>query len=1535
MQLLSQGGFNTQKRIPRAEVAQYNKFMDAKHVLSRLTVGLLGSLLVLSIVNAQEAIRRQSGLQVTVYAGEPFHSDRPLAARTSRRITPPWFLQADPAAEHPPATPLWIRWQGNLDVITSGVYRFACVADGRVRLEIDGQVVFDGQTTSHTETGPALDRSPASSVASSLSLRAGTHRLEFSLAPRRIDTLQVTWVEPGFVEEPLPANRLWYETTTHHERIARGAELIRVYRCQACHVIPGVGDFQRAPTLHAGRNQVTRRWLEKFLRRTDRSAYEHMPTLAMSDAERRLLQQFLGAQHLPESEEKGDRESGRLTFLTIGCLACHRINDVGRDYADAVDLTSVGEKRNRVFLSQYLVDPSKWFTDHEMPVFALTKRQRRDLVAYLASAAPLDARSDPASDGGAETADERIAPLPSLSHDELSEAIGLLERRRCLACHNAVVSQSESIQSQVEQARRRMSDRRTVIEMPRRATSYSGCMGKGDPAGSHPGFDLSQEDRQSIDQLLNHLQAVKSPRIFLAEEAIRTARCLHCHVREGEGGMDETLARVATVYTDLSPRLPALRPPSLNQVGDKLHRRALVETLVSGPQHRPWLQVRMPQLSMDKAIVDRLVDRIIDSDRLRPTTRAINGADPDPRELDLAGRRLITSAGFGCISCHTVGSVDPANVPLHARGPQLVGLGRRLRESWFRRWLRSPGRIVPRIEMPSVERPVAGVLGGDLGRQMTAMWHVLNQSDFQPPPDNPVRVVRQANLLPGEQSTVRSIVLTDILHGQGQKLFRPLLVALPNRNNILFDQATAKLSVWSVGDAAAQLTQGKTWYWQQAGLVLASDRHAEPELSLVSDGQAAVPVLLGQFLTRVDGWRHERGGAFSWRYRLLFRSDDRRQWVGVSQTVYPTQPGTAAAGWTRKVRVDGLRQGQQVVLRVADGGIPFHYEPNRVTWPGRGYAQTISRHQFARSPTGDAVLAAEGQGPSKGDDPGDTSAVMLELQYHPIVRVDQWHASIPDDSRPTLPRSDTRLRLTPPTPLRNMVPGFAGERIGIPAEIMPTSLAWEDHRHMIVTSLKGRVWRLSDQNGDGHYEAMQSMGEELAAPYGAFPHAEGVDVINKYALLRLIDRDRDGIAEEVVTLADGWGHTDDYHDWSIGLPPHPEGGYLVATACQQDERPPAAAALRGKVLRVYPTCVTSDVEEKEPTAAARRVEEDAPTPGLSLSRPFAIEVISTGHRFPMGIAVNRSGDAFVTDNQGNYNPFNELNHVRQGAFFGFVNGRDPPAVGRRPIDPPAIKIPHPWTRSVNGICFLDPPSDHPDAFGPFAGHLVGCEYDTRRLVRMTLQRCGTTYQGAVYPMSVDRPLAITSSGDQKLSPTVSADSGGELLGPLCCAVSPSGQLVVGEIRDSGWGAGNNVGSLVRLQFHAEQVPVGICQVRAVAEGFVVDFTRKVSTDQALDRQTYSLISYTRHPTPAYGGPDVDRRQESIGDPQLWTEQKATRVASSTPVKPTTLKAVLLPIKRWRTGYVYELQVSDRIAGDRRPFFPRVAYYTMNVAPAAE
>jgi len=443
---------------------------------------------------------------------------------------------------------------------------------------------------------------------------------------------------------------------------------------------------------------------------------------------------------------------------------------------------------------------------------------------------------------------------------------------------------------------------------------------------------------------------------------------------------------------------------------------------------------------------------------------------------------------------------------------------------------------------------------------------------------------------------------------------------------------------------------------------------------------------------------------------------------------------------------------------------------------------------------------------------------------------------------------------------------------------MPTALAWRPNGALVVASLKGRVWLARDTDGDGFEDELKAFSDELAAPYGVAAHEQAVDVATKFGIVRLHDDNGDGVAERSEIVASGWGHSADYHDWTAGLPSDPDGSYFIGLACQQDKRSAAAAAFRGTVVKLVPK---------------------SPTPNDP--RRYALQLLSAGHRFPMGIARTAEGALFVTDNQGNYNPFNELNHVRPGLRFGFINANEQKAEFKPAAEEPAINIPHPWTRSVNGIAFLEtPPALRAklgrSVFGPFEGHLVGCEYDTRRLIRMSLRRVGDTYQGAAYPLSA-----------------AAADPANDFLGPLCAAVSPTGDVYVGGIRDSGWGAGNNIGEIVRLRFAPDELPAGIAEVFVQRGQLEIKFTRAVDAAKAADASNYVIESYRRTSTPAYGGPDQDHRQEKI--------QKIDVAAGAA--------SVTLDVGALREGFVYEIRLKPLVSEGQ--FFPAEAYLTVRVA----
>ncbi len=376
---------------------------------------------------------------------------------------------------------------------------------------------------------------------------------------------------------------------------------------------------------------------------------------------------------------------------------------------------------------------------------------------------------------------------------------------------------------------------RSVPRLRERSNWDHSCAGTPEAAKQRPGYRLNKGDALA---LRNYYAGTRSPRrdgrLILAEH-----NCLACHAREGTREtipllpplLADKLTAVARRYPDLAPLVPALTPPALNSVGDKLTDSALADAIVRrGETHRSYLHVRMPRFPLADEELQALVRHLIDTDRVPPRETALP-PPTDPSRQDrytLAGGRLLSSDGFGCTSCHQVGRVLPPSAPLNARGPDLSQLDHRIRRPWFDRWVRNPARIVPRMEMPSVQIPVSGVLDGKLDDQLAAVWHVLNLPGFEPPLPNPIRTLRQS----GNDAGAEPVLLTDIVQQDGKMWLQPFLAGLANRHNVLLDLGSGSLVRWTVGDTARQRTKGKAWFWELAGTTVLDTGLAGPDLSL-------------------------------------------------------------------------------------------------------------------------------------------------------------------------------------------------------------------------------------------------------------------------------------------------------------------------------------------------------------------------------------------------------------------------------------------------------------------------------------------------------------------------------------------------------------------------------------------------------------------------------------------------------------------------------------------------------------------------------
>jgi mono/diheme cytochrome c family protein/glucose/arabinose dehydrogenase len=452
---------------------------------------------------------------------------------------------------------------------------------------------------------------------------------------------------------------------------------------------------------------------------------------------------------------------------------------------------------------------------------------------------------------------------------------------------------------------------------------------------------------------------------------------------------------------------------------------------------------------------------------------------------------------------------------------------------------------------------------------------------------------------------------------------------------------------------------------------------------------------------------------------------------------------------------------------------------------------------------------------------------------------------------------------SPPRRVLPVLPGYEVVRLPVPDGPMPTAMAFRRDGALVVTSLKGGVFLARDANGDGDLDSYSPYFDHLAAPFGVLMEGSNPLVVHKHELLRLFDEDEDDYCERAEVVSTGWGVTFDYHDWAVGPVPDGEGGYFLALSCQQDRRSEAEALGRGKLIRTLP---------------------DA-----------RFEVFCHGLRFPMGLVRNGAGDVFATDNQGGANTFNELNHLRAGKHYGFFNQLETPKP-ETSLEAPAVQIPHPWTGSVNGIAFIPGGGE----FGPYAGQLIGAEYTTRRLVRISLQAVGDTYQGCVYPFG--EPDARAVENDQTF------------LGPIALAFAPSGDLYVGGMIDSGWGGGNNRGAIERVR-RVGDVPLGIREVRAWSGGFDVDFTGQVDRRLAAAPAAYAVASFRRIHAGGYATPDRDRAPANVREATVSPEGDSVR----------------LRVEPMRPGFVYEISVK-LVGADQGPMVPAVAFYTLHTIP---
>lgn len=1332
-----------------------------------------------------------------------------------------------------------VKWSGTFLQREDVPVTFHAYMAGELSIEIGGQKVLAGTSGEATWVSGEPVR-----------LLPGFNELNIKF--RKIGAtarVGLYWSSDAFPLEPVstfllsPGDDVAELLATLRE-LDHGRKLFEAHRCGRCHVAAGEDPGMPAPALWGVTEGLSSQWLiAKLCGTNHEAASSFMPQFGLTEQEAADVAAFLtrlGTPHelSPVPAIKASKEpqpTGKELLVSIGCLACHKVGELGNvSPHSGPDLSRIGEKRSGEWLSTWLSQPDKLNPQHRMPVFKLTPTERALLVRELTSLV------------GPDLAETRFDKVET-SGPAADRGRELVKTLRCANCHKL-----PAIEINLAGL--------PTLEMPVGDWSAS-CLGEM-PDKTHGRPVFPQVDRDALRKYVESRANVKAqaPSDFDRGQLVLERRnCLGCHERDGAAGIVPTAGQVAAREETLRGLSEALIPPNLTAIGDKLLPEYL-GAAVSGEQKEPrlpWLKVRMPRFQHTPEEKQALLAYLTGHDRIPDT--APNQLELQPVERDdqtlLLGRRLVGVGGFACIACHKMADYEPRNTALGTRGSDLMNVAGRMRAEYFLRWTRSPLRIVPGMEMPSYLRPVHGVLDDRLDLQFATLWTALSDPNFEPP-TNPTQVEQFLVVQPGEQPRIVRDVFT--LPGVEktepyQGVARAFAVGFDNGHSILFDLDTAQVRGWAYGDFARQRTEGKSWYWDLAGTILENQPQALGEivlrkgdgtlLPLAAEGEDR-PVAPRRYQLEADAEGRE---CVKLEYRLNVRVDGHPVHLDVTEK-WRVEKGDSGSGWGRSIELAGE--------------VPLGYVPAVVTRPSktpRFNARLLAlKHVYDGyevTPEGQEIIPFTGSNPNWAEHMHYACNLPAYVPAQAVVLPGVNPAPSIPAANPLLSKSVTTL------------PGYVGRRLDVPKSAMPTAIGFDRQGAMYFTSLKGHVYRVDDANADGIEVQATVFEEGLAAPFGVLEDGDGILVAHKPELLRLVDTDSDGRADKRDIVADGWGYTDNYHDWTTGPVRDAAGRTYLALGSdyQQQDRPLEHARWRGKALRI-----NSD---------------------------GSISPIANELRFPQGIALDPQGRLFVTDQQGHGNPFNELNQIIDGRSYGVPARLDKMPASEPAL--PAVRVPHPWTRSVNGIFFLPP-----DHASPFAGHAIGCEYNGRFLVRYSMHDVSGELQGAVYPFT--RPT--WESDDQTF------------VGPICGAVAPSGDILIGSIHDSGWLGGLNVGEIVRLSRTREELPNGIREVRAVPtakdngpHGLAVEFIHPLNAKIEAGAELFSVLGYTRVWEGSYATEDSGRHEPVLSSVVLSPDRRTA-----------TLRSV-----EYKPGYVYEVRL---VGSGTEDFFPTFAAYSLNRLP---
>ncbi len=454
-------------------------------------------------------------------------------------------------------------------------------------------------------------------------------------------------------------------------------------------------------------------------------------------------------------------------------------------------------------------------------------------------------------------------------------------------------------------------------------------------------------------------------------------------------------------------------------------------------------------------------------------------------------------------------------------------------------------------------------------------------------------------------------------------------------------------------------------------------------------------------------------------------------------------------------------------------------------------------------------------------------------------------------------------------------------KVPIPSDIVLEvgGLAFDDKGNLGVSTRRGDIWLI--ENPSSTKPIFRKYASGLHEPLGLAYREGNFFSAQRGELTRLSDTNKDGKADKYETIY-SWPLAANYHEYSYGPLFMPNGDMIVTLNLGWVGRGASLSKWHGWMVKITP--------------------EGKMTP------------IAVGMRSPAGFNVNAEGDIFYAENQGDWVGSGRMTHIEPGDFVGHPEGLKWSGEKGSPISLkmeditdtlgytlheyaqviPELKAPSVWfPHTLMGISTSDILLLDNNNFGPYEGQFLVGDQGHSKIMRVYQEKVNGEYQGVCFPFRE-----------------------GFSSGILRMKLSPAKDIIYVGMTSRGWSStGQDNYGLEKLKLNGK-IPFEMKTIRALEDGFSIEFTQKVDPATASDPANYSIQDFTYKYHHNYGSPVTDLEKRNITNVELSVDQMRVK----------------LVIDKIRDGYIYEVKPGGVKNTKGELLLHDFGYYTMNNVP---